>query len=359
MELTMRGTIFVMITLVLSALTLPMVFEEATAHSPTFPGENSSMAKATHVDDPSKSWVIYTHLEETAVNYYAIDLKAGDRLYLNLIVPTNEKGTGFRPDLVITGPFTDKNGILPMSVELPADSGWRVIDGVEPDTPTYEPFTPGTFLNLAVFDEHVPVDGRYYVVVFQDPGLAAIHGDYGLAVGYVESFTIAEFILIPFSLLNVYQWEGQSLIQLFVPMVAVFLVGAFGMYLLRRESFTRMGLVHMFALISGLLFMSTAANTIIQMLISISQAGLVAGVLVTLIFIAAPLLLGWMAISMALSGKMPWTIQRRIGLFAIGLVGLVVWGGLMVGPIIAMVGSVMPVSRTLKREGRENRTVDR
>ncbi len=348
----MRGSISVTIVLVLLALTLPTVSEEATAHSPTFPGENTSLGKATHVDDPSKSWVIYAHLEEATVNYYAIDLRAGDRLYLNLIVPTKEKGTGFLPNLAITGPFADKNGTLPMSVELPADSGWNVIDGVVPDTPTYEPFTPGAFLNLAVFDERVPVDGRYYVVVFQDPDLAAIHGDYGLAVGYVESFTIVEFVLIPFSLLNIYQWEGQSLILIFVPMVVVFLVGSFGMYLLRREPFNRIGLVHMFALLSGLLFMSTAANTIIQMLISISQAGLVAEVLVTLIFIAAPLLLGLVAIRMALSGKTPWTIRRRIGLFAIGLVGLVVWGGLLVGPIIAMVGSVMPVGQTRKREER-------
>ncbi len=353
----MRGTFFVMIILVLSAMTLPMVSGEAIAHSPSFPGENTSIAKATHIDDPSKSWAIYAHLEEAAINYYSIDLRARDRLYLNLIAPTHEKGTGFLPDLVIVGPFADKNGSLPITVELPGNSGWKVIDGVVPDTPTYEPFSPGSFLNLAVFDEHVPADGRYYVVVFQDPSIAVIHGDYGLAVGYIESFTITDFITIPFSLLNVYQWEGQSLVQLFIPMVAVFMVGLLGLFLWKKEAFAQMGMIHVFALISGLLFVSTAANTIIQTFISISEAGLVAEVLATLIFIVAPLLLGWIAIRMALSGKMPWTVRRRVWLFAIGLVGLIVWGGLIVGPIIAVVGSVMPMGRTLKRKGRESRPI--
>ena len=341
----MRRTRLITILLVLATISLPFVSEVATAHSPTFPGNNSSLANATVVENPSKSWAIYTHLEEATVQYYALDMKAGDRLYLNLIVPTHEKGSGFQPEMVILGPFTDKNGTVPVSVDIPIGYGWRTINSSFPDTATYEAFSPGTFLNLATFDDRVPADGRYYVVVFQDVALAPVHGDYGLAVGYVESFTLAEFILIPFSLLNVYQWEGQSLVQVFAPMMVVFLVGLLGLYLWRKEDLAQMGVAQGAALISGLLFLGTASNTIIQTLIAISQAGLVAEVLVTSIFIVIPLLIGWFAIRMALSVQSPWGRRRRVMLFIIGVIGLVSWGGLIVGPIIAMVGSVLPGKR--------------
>jgi hypothetical protein len=345
MESIMRRTLLVLIILFLSALSLPLVAGPAAAHSPTFPGNNTSLANATLVEDPSKSWAIYDHLEEATVQCYALDLKSGDRLFLSLIVPTHEKGTGFQPEMVILGPFSDKNGTVPSTIELPAGYGWNVVNSTIPEKPTYEAFSPSAFLNLATYDDHVTTDGRYFVVVFQDPGLPVIHGDYGLAVGYMESFTIAEYVLIPFSLLNVYQWEGQSLLQVFAPMVAVFLVGLLALYLWRKESFAEMGVANGFALVSGLLFLGTATNTIIQTIISISQTGVVAEVLVTLMFIVATLLLGWFALQIALAGRSPLTNRQRMEVFAIGLIGLFVWGGLLIGPIIAMVGSVLPGGR--------------
>ena len=306
----MSRTPFITVLMVLATMSLPLVLGAALAHSPTFPGNNTSLANATIVDNPSKSWAIYSHLEEGTSQYFAVDLKAGDRLYLNLIAPTHEKGSGFQPDVVVLGPTSDKNGSVPTSVVIPTGYGWTVINGSYPDKATYEAFSPGAFLNLATFDEIVPADGRYYLVVFQDASLAPIHGDYGLAVGYVESFTLTEFILLPFSLLNVDQWEGQSLAQVFAPIVAVFLIGLLGLYLWKKEAFSKMGLVQGFALIAGLLFLATASNTIIQTAIAISQAGLVAEVLLTLLFILTPILIGWLAIRMALS-RSPWAKRRR------------------------------------------------
>jgi hypothetical protein len=340
----MRRTLFVTVLMVLAAMSLPFVSEAATAHSPTFPGNNTSLANATVVENPSKSWAIYSHLEEGTYQYFAVDLKAGDRLYLNLIVPTHEKGSGFQPDMIILGPFSGRNGSVPTSVDIPTGYGLTVINGSYPDRTTYEAFSPGAFLNLATFDGTVPANGRYYVVVFQDASVAPIHGDYGLAVGYVESFTLTEFILIPFSLLNVYQWEGQSPAQIFAPMLAVFVIGLLGLYLWKKELFSKMGLAQGFALIAGLLFLGTALNTAIQTSIAVSQAGLVLEVLLTLLFIVTPLLIGWIAIRMALS-RSPWEKRRRVMLLIIGILGLLSWGGLIVGPIFAMVGSVLPGKR--------------
>jgi hypothetical protein len=156
---------------------------------------------------------------------------------------------------------------------------------------------------------------------------------------------LIEFITIPFSLLNVYQWEGQSVVQIFIPMVSVFLLGLLSVFLWKRREFVHMGAAQCFALASGLLFLSTVSNTMIQTVIAISQAGLVAEVLVTLIFITIPLLIGWFAIRMALSTMSPWGIRGRAMLFIIGIFGFMFWGGLILGPIVAMVGSALPSKR--------------
>jgi hypothetical protein len=343
----MRVAYLVIIVLVVSALSLSYVTNEADAHSPTFPGDNTSLANATIVENPSKSWAIYTHLEEGTAQYYAVDLRAGDRLYLNLIVPTNEKGTGFLPDMAVLGPFADRNGTPPSTVDVPAGYGWITVTSTIPDKATYESFSPSAFLNLATFDEPVPANGRYYAVVFQDPGMAPVHGNYGLVVGYVESFTVPEFILLPFSLLNVYQWEGQSLPQVFFPMVAAFLIALLALFWWRREDLAQMGWASRFAMVAGLLFLATATNTIIQTIMAVSQAGIVAGLLVTMIFIVAPLLLGRIALRIALTIGSGIGGRPRLVLILIGIVGLFVWGGLIIGPVLAIIASVLPERRRM------------
>jgi hypothetical protein len=341
----MRGAYLAIIVLILSALSLSSVTQEAAAHSPTFPGDNTSLANATLIDNPSKSWAVYTHLEEGTAQYYAVDLSAGDRLYLNLIVPTNEKGTDFIPDMAVLGPFTDRNGTLPSTVDVPSGYGWITVTSTVPDKATYESFSPSAFMNLATLDEPVPGNGRYYVVVFQDPEMAPVHGNYGLAVGYVESFTVPEFILLPFSLLNVYQWEGQFLLQVFIPMMAAFLIALLGLFWWRRDGLAQMGWSRRVAFVSGLLFFATATNTIIQTILAVSQAGIVAEVLVTLVFVVVPILLGWFALSIALAVGSEMGRRQRLSLFLIGLVGLFVWGGLIIGPVLAMIASVLPERR--------------
>jgi hypothetical protein len=106
-----------------------------------------------------------------------------------------------------------------------------------------------------------------------------------------------------------------------------------------------------FALISGLLFLGTAGNTIVQTIISVSRTGIVPEVLVTMMFILAPLLLGWYSLRIAIR-PLRLTRRTRIEMFAMGFIGLFVWAGLLIGPVIAMVGSILPDRRRDEEEGR-------
>ena len=64
------------------------------------------------------------------------------------------------------------------------------------------------------------------------------------------------------------------------------------------------------------------------------QNGLVVEVSMTLTFIFAPLLLVQSCLRNALGGRSAFTRRRRIETFIIDLIGLFVWGGLIVGPVI-------------------------
>jgi hypothetical protein len=318
-----------------------------SAHSPNFPGDNTSLSKALTIDQPSKSWAVYQHLEESTVQYYKMDFKAGDRVYLNAIIPTDEKGTGFLPQMALVGPFTQHNGSLPASVEVPVGYGWITVVSALPSGPTYEAFSPSAFYNLAVFDEVAPTNGTYYVAVFQTEGTAPIHGNYALAIGYIESFTVTEMILIPSSLINVYQWEGQGMIQILAPTVITSIVGLAALFYLRKETLVRMGPAHITAMVSGLLFLGTGTSTAVQMFLVIDQTGFVSEALLTSIFILAPLLIGWFFIRSALKARTPLSRIRRMEMLLIAVVGLFTWGGLLIGPVLGMISSVLP-SRKLR-----------
>jgi hypothetical protein len=51
------------------------------AHSPTVAGDNESVATATVISDPTKSWAVYAELHEGGeAQYYKFDISAGQTI---------------------------------------------------------------------------------------------------------------------------------------------------------------------------------------------------------------------------------------------------------------------------------------
>jgi hypothetical protein len=69
--------------------------------------------------------------------------------------------------------------------------------------------------------------------------------------------------------------------------------------------------------------------------------GLSAGVIVTLIFAFIPAILGVWILRIARS-TFPLSKQNRFSLGIIGLLGLLFWAGLIIGPVIAFVAALVP-----------------
>lgn len=310
-----------------------------SAHAPISVGSNEDIANATVFLDPEKSYVLYTELHEGGEGqYYRFPLKAGQRLYGSLQVPGPDSMV---PSLVIIGPGFALSGDVPPFVEVPTGSSAMVVAGGPPGKPSYEPFTPQPIFEVARFNVTVPQDGDYYVAVYGPEA-----GKYSLAPGYVEEFTVDEWLLIPWSVISIHLWEGQSPAYIFAPLVVV-VVGGLALFVLyRRKRGPRPDIPGWLILVAGLMYLGGAAMTGLQAVHAVNLTGYDSGVILTLMFILGPVLLGLWALWLGVKSPAPGpSLRRGVSMIVVGALGLGLWAGLIVGPLLAIVGGILALAR--------------
>lgn len=315
-----------------------LIVPTASAHAPLGSGSNESLATATMVPDPTKSWAIYADLHEGGeAQYYKFDMTHGLRIHISLLTTTSPEDATFTPGVILMGPGIPGQGFVPSYVEAPAGAGLMAVNGTRAAHATYEAFAPSSFVQLADVSLDAPANGTYYVAV-QDANRG---GHYGLAIGDRESFTVSEWLLSPFSLLSVYEWERQSLALVLLPAVAT---GAIGFLLLvrRRRAGKPLDMIGWTGALAGLLFLGTGATVVSQMLLSMSRTSVDPFAIVTVIFAALPILLGLLTVRLVLRSSGHWTLRSRVYLMVLGGGGLVAWAGFVIGPILAIAAAVLP-----------------
>jgi hypothetical protein len=319
----------------------------ALAHAPLAPGENQDLSHATVIPDPLKSWVVYGHLHEPGeAAYFRMEISEGDQLVLALNV--NQAGAPI-PDLIVMGPGIPSSGPVPSSIEVPPGSGSLVIPGTTPDRAMYEAFSPSVVYEVASYSDQVGMPGTYYAVVYN----TGKELDYSQVVGYKEEFTAAEWLVIPFSVIGIYLWEGQSPWFVAAPYIIVILFGMALIYWHQKKSGNARTIQSWVASIAGLLYIATGVSTLDQMFWVFSFTGYSPESSITLLFAFIPILLGigalWIGRPKALV-----SIGERIFLVVIGGLGLVAWAGLIIGPVLALLAAVLPVD--IKSEQRSGAT---
>jgi hypothetical protein len=273
------------VVLSISILSLLFLVTSAMAHAPLGSGDNESIEKATVIPDPTKSWAIYAELHSDGdAQYYTFNITTGQKIHAMLFKSMRSEESGFAPRVVIVGPNIIEQGTIPAYVNVTIPSGLhaRVVESVEPAA-TYEPFSPSSFYSLSDETIDSPVAGTYYVVVYEQSSTPT-GGHYGLAIGDRETYTIDEWILIPFNLMTIYQWEGQSLALVFTPMIAVLVVGITLVIWLFRKHTNLANPMAWLGAIAGLTFIGTAATTLYQMLAAATHVAVGAEAIITLIF---------------------------------------------------------------------------
>lgn len=321
----------ILVLLILSFMVIPAVL----AHVPKTAEGNASLETAKHVHDPTKSWVIYSELKKgEEAHYYEIKLEEDEGLRCSILVP-NE---GFVPDLIIMGPQFSNSSDIPNHIEIPDGYGYKVIEG-EKGEREYEPFTPGSYYYPAEYDEEVDRSATYYVVVSDETS----SGKYGLAVGYEERYGLIEWIRVPVDVVNIHIWEGQPVWLIFSPIFITSLLGAiYFIWAKQNKAPLPTYLGGWLTSIAGLLYIGTGGMMLLQMITASIKANPGAALIVTIVFTIIPLSLGLFTFSLGIKMKEPIDIKERAKMVVISLLALVTWTGLIIGPIIALIGSILP-----------------
>ena len=340
---------FIVVTGLLLVVLVLVPATAALAHSPVFPEENHGPSTAYEVNDPAKSWAIYTWLEgEGIADYYKFTISEGDKIQVSLIVPKSPSHSGFLPSFALMGPGLSQDDTLPDYMEVPEGYGTIIVNGTDPGEAVFEPFTPGWFYEVSSLTMDAPDDGTYYVAVFNPEIHNDIHNhiheadSYAIIIGYVEEFTPLELILIPYSVQEIYVWEGQSRFIIFLPLLLAIIIGGLIAYRRRKRGKHPRGTSKWLAMFGGLAFIGTAMGTIYQILLAFTYTGISTEAVITLFIVIMSIILGLLTLRYALRSKPKLTIWRRVGLVAIGMVALFTWSGLYIGPALLTASALVP-----------------
>ena len=190
-------------------------------------GSNNDVVSALEIPDPIVSWAMYEELSNNVL-YYKFDAKKGDKLFANIVIPKLDGLEDFSPSLVFIAPTFTVNLIAELKVldstesfPFPIPDGYDAIvfdyDGVLPSKEFYEPFGQITYWERQEINLVVPVDGTYYLAVYDSSGN---YGKLALAIGYVEDFSAIDFMtVLP------YAWfESRYFVEDYITPVIVSLV---------------------------------------------------------------------------------------------------------------------------------------
>jgi len=97
--------------------------------------------------------------------------------------------------------------------------------------------------------------------------------------------------------------------------------------------------------VAGLLYLGSGAATLLQTGIALQAATAGSAVLLTLIIAAIQIGAGAVAVTISLRSTVPTSTRFRIQMVVIGIVGLVAWAGLIVGPLLAFVAALIPAKK--------------
>ncbi|UCH88325.1 MAG: hypothetical protein JSV49_08660 [Thermoplasmata archaeon] len=317
-----------------------IIASPVSAHVPSFSDEHGGLDSAVDIKNPTKSWVIYDDLYNSEdVRYYRLELYKGERLRLVLFSPEQDNLLS----MVIMGPGITSEGTVPEFIETLNGSNSQVVTGERPDSASYEPFTPGSYYYFVDYDEVINVSGTYFVAVYSSEG----GGNFGLAVGYKETFSLIEWIRVPIDAVKIHMWEGQNPVIILSPLIITLIAGLVilveikpkGIHLPLKEKW------RVIVSMAALMYIGTGFIMLHQMMraLTIGPAG--GTVIVTIIFAVIPIFLGYLIFKITLNLKEQLTKVKKLKLFVYAILGLFLWSGLILGPILVAIVSFLPAKK--------------
>jgi hypothetical protein len=154
-------------------------------------------------------------------------MHSGELLAASLM---NSGKNGPVPDMIVLSPeHTGRPGELPAEVTIPDGYRAKTIRGQKPLAAECEPFTPAAIFPVARYSNHITTPGIYYIAIVSQTG----DTPYSIATGDREEFNPAEWVTVPISVIRTHQWEGQDIISILAPFLAVTILAS--LLTVRRE----------------------------------------------------------------------------------------------------------------------------
>jgi hypothetical protein len=340
-----KSIISTTVLIVIFFLAIPLVI----AHVPLGTQDNETIDTATEIPNPTKSWALYSALNSDGdAQYYTFNISDGQTIHVLMYKSLRPEDTNFNPVLTLMGQNVNTTGDTPTKITVPSGYNSQLIHPTIPQ-PSYEPFSPGILAYVTDLTIDNASAGKYYLVVYEASSNPT-GGHYGLAIGDRETFAIDEWILIPFNLIGIYQWEGQSLAFILAPMIAALIVGI-GLVTWRFKKQSALANPQAWVgAIAGLTFIGTGATTLYQMLAAAMRVAIGAEALITLIFAILPLAIGLATLRLSVKNRDKTSIKKRIYYLILGVAALFMWAGLIIGPILAILASVIPTNLKKKQK---------
>ncbi len=338
----MKRFVFGLTILLLLSIVMPSI----TAHVPISAQDGETLETAFFIEDPTKSWVIYSDLHgDSHPQYFAFEMEAGTRIRMMLSVPVTADTTNFQPSIALMGPGFTNSSSIPGLLEIPESSGVVIFES-ETATPEYEGFTPTSFYALIDIDVQAPMTGEYYFVVYEpDDG-----GAFSVALGYVESFTLDEWVLVPFSVMTIHQWNGQSLFSILTPMIVTFVLGLGILWNRKQEETELESEISWLGALGALLFFGSGVTIFYQIVLA-SLFAINLQIIVSALFGILPILLGVFTIRVVLTENWQSMRSKQIRLLILGLVSPFLWAGLLIGPSLIILSAVFAIIKTRSDTG--------
>jgi hypothetical protein len=235
------------------------------------------------------------------------------------------------------GPGVTNQGTPAAFLETPATGGVMVI---EPTTlePEFEGFTPLSQYITTDLNMSAPNTGTYYIAVYDETH----SGRYALVTGYVEAYTIIQWMLVPFMAITILVWSGQELWMILVPMIIPLLLGLGLIYVRQRPTLSKEYMPSFFGMTAGLLFLGSGVSIFSQMIYALLSAPPNWTVIASIIFGSLPIILGLALIRIVQSETWTQSKKRGVYLVVLGILGLFVWAGLLIGPALAILAGLVP-----------------
>ncbi len=185
------------------------------AHKPIDTSGEASIDEPIVIQNHQISWVAYNQLTEPFdTDYYKLlSVEKGERIYLSVLIPYIKRLKDFEPTIAVIGPGLskdydglDKENIQEL-ITLTNKQGIIVRQYRREGNTFFEPFTQTRYWEKQKMNIEVPVDGDYYVAVFDIKGDA---DKYVLSIGKEEKWGVKDLLKMPAIWWNVRMFVEQK-----------------------------------------------------------------------------------------------------------------------------------------------------